>query len=329
MTQRRPTPATRTHALTAFAAGRGLLAEAAAAVAVAVAFVCALTWPLAAHLGSRFIGTVGTDAAGGIWWLWHVDRVGYHLFGTSHNPLLAAPFGVEEANWINLQSFVPYAPAALATKVVGEVAAFNLVVIWGLALSGAAMYALVRFLGASRLVAAWAGVVYVVFPAHLVRLEHGSLTHFEVLVLTLLAVVAAAERPTTSRLSLVGAATLVAWATFGYFGAMALVGAATCAVTAAFVVSGRRERLRLAVGAAAAAFLATALFGRRRAGHGRRCGRRARPRCRRPVDLRPAADRARHPPGEQPAPRRRAGAATTCRGRTGRSRPRRAITSAC
>lgn len=245
----------------ALVVGRRLAAEAVAAVAVALGFVCALTWPLAAHLGSRFIGTVGTDAAGGIWWLWHLDRVGYHLFGTTHNPLLAAPFGVEEANWINLQSIVPYAPAVLATKVVGEVAAFNLVVIWGLALSGAAMYALVRFLGASVLVAVWAGVVYVVFPAHLVRLEHGSLTHFEVLVLTLLAVLAAAERPTTARLALVGAATLAAWATFGYFGAMALVGAATCAVAAGFVVSGRRERMRLTVGATAAAFLATALFG--------------------------------------------------------------------
>jgi hypothetical protein len=240
---------------------RKVIIEALAAVAVAIALVCALMWHVVAHLGSRFVGGIGSDAAGGIWWLWHVDRVGYHVFGTTRDPFVAAPFGVEQSNWINLQSLVPYYPAVLATKVVNEVAAFNLVVILGLALSGAAMYALVRYLGASCLVAAWAGMVYIVFPAHLVHVEHGSLTHFEVLALTMLAVAAAADRPTSARLALVAGATILSWATFGYFGAMAFVGATSFAVGAAVVARGSRGRLQLAVGTTAAALAATAAFG--------------------------------------------------------------------
>ena len=45
-------------------------------------------------------------------------------------------------------------------------------------------------------------LAYVIFPAHVARIEHASLLHFEVLALTLLAVAAAAVRPTLLRFGL-------------------------------------------------------------------------------------------------------------------------------
>ncbi len=110
------------------------------------------------------------------------------------------------------------------------------------------MYVFVRWLGCSPLVAAWAAVAYMVFPAHLARTEHASLLHFEVLALTLFAAAAAAARPSAVRLGLVGLAVLGAWLTSGYFGVMAAVGAVTLAVGIAVLVrAGRRARFVVGV----------------------------------------------------------------------------------
>src|SRR5205814_3134853 len=100
-------------------------------------------------------------------------------------------------------------------------AAFNLVTLAGYVLSGGTMYLLVRYLRGSRLVAAWAGMVFIVFPWHIARAEHASLLHLEVFALLLLALIAAARRPTWLRFGLVGIATLACWLMSGYFGPMA------------------------------------------------------------------------------------------------------------
>ena len=67
------------------------------------------------------------------------------------------------------------------------------------------MYLLARYLRCSRLVAAWAAVVFIIFPWHFARAEHASLTHLEVLALLVLALVAAARNPTWLRFGFVGA----------------------------------------------------------------------------------------------------------------------------
>src|SRR6185503_8628702 len=147
---------------------RARLREGALVVIGAVAAASLLTWPLVPNLGSAFMGSIGADASAGIWWFWHLNQEGgYHLFGQTHHVLQGAPFGYRESNALNLQWLLPYYPAYLATAVVGEVAAYNLVVLGGFVLSAIAMYVLVRSLGASPLVAAWAGLVSIVFPAHL------------------------------------------------------------------------------------------------------------------------------------------------------------------
>ena len=221
-------------------------------------FVGVLFWPVTVDLGSAIVAD-GSDAVGGVWWLWRMQHEGgYHLFGATHHVLTGAPFGWDEANGLNLQWLLPYYPAYLATKVIGEVAAFNLVLLSGYVLSGAAMYALTRYLGCGRLVSSWAAMVFVVFPWHLARTPHPSLVHLELLPLLLLALVAAARAPTLTRFAFVGVAALGCWLTSGYFGTMAVIVSLAFGLSVALVVGWRRG-LRLTGGATGAAIAASVL----------------------------------------------------------------------
>jgi O-antigen/teichoic acid export membrane protein len=222
------------------------------------ALVCLLFLPMVAAIGSMVIGR-GSDGRGTVWWLYALQHEsGYHLFGQTHHTLTGAPFGWDGDNGLNIQWLLPYYPAYLATKVVGPVAAHNLVLLSGYVLSGASMYLLVRYLGCARLVAAWAGLVYVIFPWHLERTPHASLVHLEFLPLLLLAMVAVARSPSWSRFILLGAVALACWLTSGYFGAMAVIGALAFALGAA--VSKARRRVWIFVGGAAASTLAATFF---------------------------------------------------------------------
>ena len=225
----------------------------------ATAFVCALMWPVVVHLGSTITGSLGSDSTGSVAWLWTLEHeTGYHILGTTHHTLSGAPLGWNEGNGLNIQWFLPYYPAYLATKLFGAVAAYNLITLAGYVLSGASMYALTRYLGCARLVAVWAGVVFIVFPWHIERAEHASLTHLEVLALLVLALVAAARRPTWLRFGFVGAATFACWLTSGYFGGMAVVTTFAFALGAALTSARRRGALQ-AAGSIGAALVASGL----------------------------------------------------------------------
>jgi O-antigen/teichoic acid export membrane protein len=238
---------------------RRLALEAGLVLLGAIAFVCALMHSVVAHLGSTIIGSPGSDSTGSVAWLWTLDHEsGYHLLGITHHTLSGSPIGWNEGNGLNVQWLLPYYPAYLATKLFGAVAAYNLTTLAGYVLSGVTMYALARYLGCGRLVSAWAGIVFIVFPWHLARAEHGSLTHIEVLALLALALVAAARRPTWIRFGLVGLATLACWLTSGYYGGMAVVTAIAFSVGAALTLP-RRRGLVLAAGSAGGALLASGL----------------------------------------------------------------------
>ena len=66
------------------------------------------------------------------------------------------------------------------------------------------MYLLTSYLGCTRLISAWAGMAFIVFPWHLVRTPHGSLTHLEWLPLLLVALLAATRQADVVRFGLVG-----------------------------------------------------------------------------------------------------------------------------
>jgi hypothetical protein len=216
-------------------------------------------WPVIVHLGSTITGYEGSDSTGSVAFFWTLQHEsGYHLLGTTHHTLSGAPFGWDEGNGLNVQWLLPYYPAYLLTKLFGAVAAYNLITLAGYVLSGASMYLLVRYLRCARLVAAWAALVFVIFPWHLARAEHASLTHLEVLVLLVLALVAAARQPTALRFGLVGLATLACWLTSGYFGGIAIVTVIAFAAGVALTTA-RRRGLVLGAGTIGAALLASGL----------------------------------------------------------------------
>ncbi|MFL5945265.1 MAG: hypothetical protein ACJ74C_07490 [Gaiellaceae bacterium] len=239
---------------------RAVLPEMVLAVGGAVLFVCILFWPVVTHLGSTILGNAGADATATVAGLWEKQHEGgYHLLGTTHHTYSGAPFGWDETNAYNTQVFLAYYPTYLASRVVGEIAAYNLTTLAGFVLSGLAMYLLVRVLGCGRLVAAWAALVLIVFPFHFAHEEHASLLHVEVLALLLLSLIAAAWRPTWLRIALIGVANLACWLMSGYFGPMAAV--TTIAFGLGVLIVERRRALRLVVGGALVAIAAAAVLG--------------------------------------------------------------------
>src|SRR4051794_38840854 len=247
--------------------------EAAVVLLVATAFVCLLFWRLVVDLGSTLLEPA-SDAPATIGWLYALQREGgYHLFGTTHHTITGAPFGWDDSNALNIQWLIPYYPAFLLTKLIGPLGAHNVVLLSGYVLSGAAMYLLVRYIGCGRLVAAWAGLVYIVFPWHLMRTPHASLVHLEFLPLLLVALVAALRRPIWPHFGLVAAATLASWLTSGYFGAMAvvIVVAFGLGVLLTRGAAGRLQFLALAASSALAGTLVVGVLARA-AGVGRGAG---------------------------------------------------------
>jgi hypothetical protein len=223
-------------------------AEAALVLAGFTALAVWLTWPLATDLNGSIYGYPG-DATGTIALLWSLaDKTGYHVLGTSHISLTGAPIGWSYPNGLNVQWAAVFVPGVLATKLFGEVVAYNLIVLSGLALSGPAMYLLVRRLGAPPPVAAWAGLAYTIFPWHLEKAQgHAGFVHLEGFPLLVLAVLAWHRRPTPLRALLVAAASLFLWTTAGYFG---VIGSVTLAVLLPIVAlfHSRRFGTRRALG---------------------------------------------------------------------------------
>jgi hypothetical protein len=224
---------------------------------ISTAFVCLLFWPMVTALGSTLLEPAN-DAPGTIGWLYALQHDGgYHLFGTTHHTMTGAPFGWDESNALNIQWLIPYYPAYLLTKVIGPFGAYNVVLLSGYVLSGASMYWLVRYLRSGRLAAAWAGLVYIVFPWHLMRVPHGSLVHLEFLPLLLIALIAAARRPTWRRFCLIAAVTLACWLTSGYFGVMAVITTVAFALGVSLSPAASLRRFRFFVLASSSTLVGT------------------------------------------------------------------------
>jgi hypothetical protein len=222
--------------------------ESVVALAVFTALAVWLTWDVAAHLHDRMFGYPG-DSTGAVSLLdWFSGRLGYHVFGTTHETWIGAPFGNDYPNGLNIQWLLVFGPGALLAKAFGEVAAYNLLVISGLALSGVSMYLVVRVLGCAPPVAAWSGLVYTIFPWHIEKAEgHVGFVHLQLFPLLLLAGLAWYRKPTAGRAIALATVTLLLWLTAGYFGVVGSVSAATL-VTVALALHSRRLGLRAALG---------------------------------------------------------------------------------
>lgn len=216
---------------------RSAIFEGGAALAAYAILSVLLTWPLASQLGTTVIGHPASDL-GGLATLWRFElEGGYGLFGTTEHTFTGAPLGWEEGNALNLQWLLPYYSAYLLTLLAGEVVAFNLTILSGLTLSGAAMYWLARRLGCSILVAVWAGLVFMFFPWLVTRVSvgHASMTHLATLPLLFVALHAWSRRHLWGRAALVGLATCASWLTSGYFGTMAVIGSLAFALAVSVI----------------------------------------------------------------------------------------------
>jgi hypothetical protein len=231
-----------------------------------------MTWPLAAHPRSRIFG-IGGDSTGTIASLWE-DRHegGYHILGAYHIDLLGAPFGWLQGSAPNVQvAFAAY-PAYLVSGVVGEIAAYNLIVFSGFVLSFVAMYVLARRVDAARSVALWGGLVYTVFPWHLEKAQgHATFVHLEGFPLLVLAVLAWRERPDWIRAMFIALSTAILWTTAGYFGVVGSVAVVVLVPIAARSrrwTDGRSAVQAISIVAAAGIAVPIAIYGLTRVGGG-------------------------------------------------------------
>ena len=207
------------------------------------------SWPLVLDFGSAMPGPFPNDGSGTAGWFWQLTQEGgYGLLGSTQHTLTGAPLGWEQGNALNFQWLIPYYPGYLFALAFGPVVATNLVALSGLALSGASMYLLVRWIGCGRLPAAWAGLVFTIFPWHIERViaGHASLVHLELFPLLVMASLAWIRRPSEGRSALVALVVIAQWLTSGYFGAMAfiVIGAFSVVAFALQEGGGRRAMLR-------------------------------------------------------------------------------------
>ena len=199
--------------------------EAAVAALVFFAIAIAMTWPLALHLGTRIPGG-GTfsDPTGYYYDFWYFSTHGLQLVGRGTMVLLDQPFGRTIVPASYLEQFVAYGPGVVISKLWNPAAGLSIVAIVSLAGSGGAMYGLVRWLGAGRIAAIWAGVALMLSPYVTYRIGvHVPLADVACIPLTILAALAWMQRQTVGQALWVVGALVFAWLTNPYYGFMCLV----------------------------------------------------------------------------------------------------------
>ncbi len=182
-----------------------------------------VTWPAAAHMNTLIPtdGGLAWDPAGFTWDLWQRMRDGLPLFGNGSTDLVA-PFTVEYPAAFNLVQLSFYGPAVLIASLTTPAFAMNAMIIAGIALSGIAMYALARWLGAGAGLASWAGLALAVSPYVLGKaVVHAPLVDVACFPLIILTCLWWGEAPSWRRALAVTGAFALAWTTSGYYGLIA------------------------------------------------------------------------------------------------------------
>ncbi len=123
----------------------------------------AATWPVAARLRTSFFG-FGNDNLGGIWNFWWWSYAADNGLDPDRSPFLSAPFGFDLTT-LPLQPYERYLGQWL-TGAVGEVAAYNLIILASFPLAGLFAYLLANYLLRNRLAAAVAGAIFAFAPFH-------------------------------------------------------------------------------------------------------------------------------------------------------------------
>jgi hypothetical protein len=197
-------------------------AEALIVVGAYLAVAILISWPLAANIGTNIAGGgSGGDQSGYVWDFWNHATNGLKLWGIDHQEAVGAPFGRESPASVNTTLFATLGPAWIVAVIWSPIVAYNVTVFLALTLSASVMYLLVRWVGAGRAPAAWAGAAFMVFPYVILRAHiHVPLTHIWGLPLVILGALFWLERPNLRRAGLMAAALLACWLTSPYYGTM-------------------------------------------------------------------------------------------------------------
>jgi hypothetical protein len=218
-------------------------------VLVAAGLVAVLiTWPVATSFSTHVVGGSGipSDTMGYWWDIWNNRRNGLGLWGAAIHDQIGFPFGRPIVGSGNLLLGVFTIPAWIIASFASAAATLNVLVLAGIALTGAAMYLLIRWLGLGIGIAAWAGVAFMLAPYELFRAAgHAPLAHMEWAPLLLMAGIAWIMRPTWWRALLLAAATLFGWLSNPYYGAMASVVAGVILVVGLVVLWRRHAGARV------------------------------------------------------------------------------------
>jgi hypothetical protein len=221
------------------------LLEAVAIIVLFAGVAVLATWPLAAHFQSRILGPGGGDQLGYLFDFRYAAENGLPLLRDYVQEYVHAPFGRPASATANLTLLTTLAPAVVISKAAGPIVAYNALTLAGLALSGIAMYALIRWLGLGWGPALWAGLGYTLFPYHLhAASSYVNLVPYWVFPPLIMALVAWAVRPSfrsgVAIVVLVGVALL----TFIYFGAMAAMLAGVGLLVALYLHTAREGARR-------------------------------------------------------------------------------------
>ncbi len=212
-----------------------------------IVLAVAITWPLVVHITSWIPGGGGGDPAGYAWDVWNAVNRGTDIWGTGVQDGVAAPFGRPVVGTGVLMQFASYGPSWLIAEVAGPQAGINIALILGVAFSGAAMYALVRWLGMGVAASAWAGLAFVVFPHHLLKIgSHFPLAYMACFPLALLAALWWARAPSVRRALVVTASVAFAWLSNPYYGVMVVI-MVVCVMAVAGVHHMRTDGVGVAV----------------------------------------------------------------------------------
>lgn len=208
-----------------------------AALAVLLGLAVQATWPFARHPTSTVIAPLGFDTSSGIAKFAAIAREGTTPFtdGVLHS--IAVPDGVPLSPGVDAASALSSAALWIGAGSVGSIAAFGLMALLGLFLSGAVMFAFVRWLTGSAGAGLVAGIAAGFFPhLRLMAIAAPTYTHIWLYVLPIWAFTALLVAPTARRAALAGASALPALFWTPYYTAHVLVEMLACGVVAGVVL---------------------------------------------------------------------------------------------
>jgi len=200
--------------------GRGR--EVLVAMALSVALAIGLTWPVVLHLDSLLIGHPGNDTWNHVWGYWWVAQSLSEGSWPGHTNLLSYPTG-GTLYFIDTAQVVLFYPVI---KLWGPSVAFNLVLIFGIALSAFSAWLLTRHLTGDGIAAGMALVVYGASP-HLLGQAYNGISETVCagwLPLTLYCLLRLMERPSWPGAVALGLVSGLCMLTSWYYGLFAALG---------------------------------------------------------------------------------------------------------